>query len=201
MYTDDTADVIKEGLQKVESEEYAELEICQLYEVINGEEVYAILNITDKDVMEMLQPFAIMMCEYKTIISQNIWKRHVMKHPALPLPKVATAIWLPAFTEIQQLIEKFHDQLITLKEIDYYLKDILSQNLEEEIRKLVEGCNLCLDKQASTTWISQFVVSANCYRDACKAQVAAKLILTAKDALMLTGNFEELKEFEQKVCF
>ena len=191
---------LKEGLQKVEStEEYEELEICELYEVINGEEVYAILTINDKNVMEVLKPFAVMMSEYKTVISQNIWSCHVRKYSAITLPEVVTKVWTPVFNEIKQLIEKFYDKSVTLKEINIYLKDILPQNLEEEIGKLVKGCNLCLDKEASTTWISQFVVSVNYYRDSCEAQVAAELILTAKDALMLAGSFEELAKFKSEV--
>ena len=191
---------MQEGLQRIDTpEEYAELEVCQLYEVINGEEVYAILTITDSNVMEMLKPFAVMMEEYKTVVSQKIWRCHVQKHSVLPLPEVATAIWSPVFAEIQQLIQKCNDKSITLKETDYYFKGVLSQNLKEEIQKLVEGCNLCLDETLSTTWISQFVISVNYYRDGCKAQVAAQLILTAKDALMLKGNFKELEKFKSKV--
>ena len=181
-------------------EEYASIEICQLYEVINGEEVYAILDINDRDVMEMLQPFATMMEEYKTVISQYIWNCHVQKHSKiLPLPEIATRIWAPVFTEIQQLIEKFYKRSITLKEIDIYLRNISSQDLEHEIQTLVEGCNLCLDKAVSATWVSNFVMSIYYYRDVCKAQSAAQLVLAAKDALLLEGNFEELKQFKSKV--
>ena len=150
----------------------------------------------------MLKPFAVIMEEYKTIISQNIWKFNVQKNSVipLPLPEVATRIWAPTFTEIKQLIEKCYDQSIALKQIDYYLGDISSQSLEEEIQRLVEGCNLCLDKTVSTSWISAFVILVNCYRGTCKAQTAAQLILTAKDALMLAGNFNQLEEFQSKVC-
>lgn len=181
-------------------EEYAELKICQLYDVINGEEVFAMLNIIDRDVLEMLKPFAIIMEEYKTVISQGIWNFHVQKHSALlTLPEIATEIWAPVFTEIQELIEKFSDSSVTVMKIGYYLKDVLSQNLEEEIQKLVEGCNLSLEKTMGTSWIRQFVNSVNDYRDACKAQSVAQLVLAAKDALMLTGNFDELKKLKSKV--
>jgi len=169
--------------------------------VIDGEEVYAVLNITDKDVMEMLQPFAVIMKNYRTVISQNIWNCYIQKHLvlSLSLSEVATNIWVPVFIEIQQLIEKFCDKSITLKEIDYHLKNVLPDKLEEEIFRLVEGYNLCSTKPVSTTWISQFVKSVNYYGDTCKAQTAAQLILTAKDALMLTGNFQELENFKLKV--
>ena len=182
----------------VDSEEgYANIEICQLYQVINGEEVYAILHINDRDVMEMLRPFTIMMEEYETVISQNIWNDHVQRHTkVLSLPEVATQIWAPVFTEMQQLIEKFYSRMITLKEVDKYLWNISSQNLEQEIQTLVEGCNLCLGKTVPTSWISMFVMSVNFYRDVCIAQSAAHLILNIKNILMLTGNFEELKIFE-----
>ena len=201
IYVGDIVEFMQEGLQRINTpEEYAGLEVCQLYEVIKGEEVYAILTITDNNVMEMLKPFALIMEEYKTVISQKIWKCHVQKHSVLPLPEVATAIWAPVFVEIQQLIQKCNNKSITLKEIDYYFKDILSQNLEEEIQRLVEGCNLCqVDQTLSTTWISQFIISVKYYRDGCKAQIAAQLILTAKGALMLEGNFKELEKFNSKV--
>ena len=199
-YVGDIVEFMQEGLQRIDTaEEYAELEVCQLYELIKGEEVCAILTINDNNVMEMLKPFAMMMEEYKTVITQNIWKCHVQKHSVLPLPEVATKVWAPVFTEIQQLVKRFKDNSVTLKEIDHYLKGILSQNLAEEIQRLVEGCNLCLDQTVSTTWITQFVISVNYYRDACTAQVAAQLILTAKGALMLEGNFGELENFKSKV--
>ena len=182
-------------------EEYANIEICQLYEKINEGEVYAILDINDRDVMEMLRPFTIMMEEYKTVISQYIWNCYVQKHSeVLSLPEVATKIWTPVFSEIQQIIEKFYDWSITLKEIDIYLRNISSQNLEQVIQRLVDGCNLCLDKTVPTAWISNFVKSVNYYRDVCIAQSAARLILAAKDALMLEGNFEDLRKFNSKVC-
>ena len=200
-YVGDIVEVIQEGLQKVDSaEEYAELKVCELYDVINGGEVYAVLTINDKDVNEMLKPFAVMMEEHTTVITQNIWNCHVQRHSVLPLPEVATKVWAPVCTEIQQLVEKCYDQSITLKEIDYYLNDILPQNLEEVICRLVKGYNLCIDKPVSTTWITRFVISVNYYRDACTAQVAAQLILIAKDALMLEGNFKELEKFKSKVC-
>ena len=192
---------MQDGLQKIDTEEeYANIEICQLYEVINGGEVYAILDINDKGVMEMLQPFTIIMEEYKTVISQYIWNCHVQKHSeVLSLPEIATKVWAPAFTEIQHLIKKFYKWSITIKEIDVYLKNISSQNLEQAIQALVEGCNLCLDKTIPTAWISNFVVSVKHYRDVCKAQSAARLVLAAKDALMLEGDFEDLRIFNSKV--
>ena len=201
IYVGDIVELLQERLQKVDSEEeYANFEICQLYEVINGEEVYAILVINDRDVMEMLRPFTTMMEEYKTVISQNIWNDHVRRHTkALSLPEVATKIWGPVCIEIQQLIEKFYSRSITLKEIDKHLCNISSQNLEQAIQTLVEGCNLCLDKTVPTSWISKFVISVIYYRDVCKAQSAARLVLTAKDALMLEGNFEDLRKFSSKV--
>ena len=156
--------------------------------------------INDRDVMEMLRPFTTMMEEYKTVISQYIWNCHVQRHSdVLSLPEVATKIWAPVFTEIQQLIEKFYNSSITLKEIDVYLRNISSQNLEQAIQKLVNGCNLCLGKTVPTTWISNCVMSVNYYKDVCKAQSAARLVLAAKDALMLEGNFEDLRKFNSKV--
>ena len=201
MYAGDIVELLQDGLQRVDSEEeYANIEICQLYEVINGEEVYAILLIDDKDVMEMLKPFTTVMEEYKTVISQNIWNDNLQRHSkVLSLSEVATKIWAPVFIEIQQLIEKFCSWSITLKEIDKHLSNISSQNLEQAIQTLVEGCNLCLDKTVPTSWIPKFVISVVYYRDVCKAQSAARLVLAAKDALMLEGNFEDLRKFSSKV--
>ena len=200
MYAGDIFELLQEGLQRVDSEEYANIEICQLYEEINGEEVYAVLHIDDRDVIEMLQPFTITMEEYSTVVSQYIWNCHVQKHSKfLSLPEVARQIWVPVFTEIQQLIEKFYNKSITLKETDEYLRNVMSQSLEQEVQTLVEGCNFCLDQTVSTAWISNFVMSVNSYRDVCKAQNAAHLIQKIQNALMLTGNFEKLKIFESKV--
>ena len=196
LHLDDAVEFIQKGLQTVDSaEEYAKLKTSQLYEVFNGEEIYAVLCIKDRDVMGMLQPFAVMTEEYKTVISQNIWNCFVQRHSVLSLPEVATKIWTPVFKAIQQFIENCYDKSVTLKELDCYLKDILSDNLEQEIQTLINGCNLCLDKTVSTTWVYQFVMSVSDYRDVCKAQSTAQLILNVKDTLMLSGNFKELNEF------
>ena len=199
-YVGDIVEAIKMAFQMVDTmESYAKLKIRQLYEVIKGEETYPLFIINDLSIKEMLEFFAIMMEEYKTHISQNIWNCHVQKHSVLPLPEVATKIWGPVFKEMHQLIEKLCDKSVTLKEIDNFFKGYFDSNLEEEIQRLVEGCNLCLDKTVSTTWISQLVLSVNYYRDICNAQRAAQVILDVKSTLMLTGNFEELEEFKSKV--
>ena len=190
---------IKESLQRVDSAEYIKFKVCDLYEVINEEDVFAMLHIDNKDVMEMLKPFAILMDECKTVISQNIWNCQVQKDSVLPLPKIAITIWTPVLTEILNLVEKLCNKSVTLMEIDHHLENI--HNLEEEIRTLVKGYNMCLHKSMSTDWISKFVVDVQNYRDVCKAQVSAKLVLAAKNALMLEGKFEELEKFLVEVNF
>ena len=170
--------------------------------MVNGIEVYAILNIEDKNVMDMLRPFSIMMQDYKTIISHSVWNDHVKKQVSgvkVSLTEVATNVWAPCFQEMQQVVEKFHARSVTLQEIDYYLRDISPQNLRQEVLSLVEGCNKCLNTIASNSWISQFVMSVNRYRVICQAQCAAELVLKAKDALMLTGNFNKLENLREKV--
>ena len=47
--------------------------ISGLYEEIDGNEVYALLDINDTCVSEMLQPFAVMMNDYKNKICENIY--------------------------------------------------------------------------------------------------------------------------------
>ena len=183
----------------VESAEYTEFRISELYVVINEQEVFPVLHIDDRDVMLMLKPFVLLIDEYKTVISQNIWNCHVQKqkHSVLPLPEVARIIWTPVYTEIQELVEKLYNNSITLMEIDHYLVNI--QNLEEEICTLVKGYNFCLDSSMPTAWVSQFVEDINYYTDVCKAKIAAELVLTTKDALMLKGTFETLEMFRSKV--
>ena len=194
-------DSLEESLETIDSkEEYSQLEICELYEVINGMEVYAILNIDDKDIMDMLRPFSIMMQENKTVIFLTVWDKHVKKQVAeLSLTEVATNVWALCFQEITEVVEKFHARSITLEEIDHYLKDIPLQDLEQEIVTLVEGCNKCLNLTASNTWVVQFVVAVNSYWSICQVQHAAELVLKAKDALMLTGDFAKLENLREKV--
>ena len=71
--------------------------------------------------------------------------------------------------------------------------------MEEEICTLVKGYNFCLHSSMPTAWVSQFVEDINYYTDVCKAQIAAELVLTTKDALMLKGTFETLEMFRSKV--
>lgn len=179
--------------------------ISDLYEEIDGNEVYALLNINDTHVFEMLRPFVIMMHDYTNTICQNIWHCHVSKvipvaGAKLSLPEIATNIWAPCFKEIQQLIENFCDRSVSLQEIDQYLKDVNSSDLQQEILKLVEGCNKCLNKNSSNTWISHFVDSVNHYRVINKAKDVADLVIAAKDALKMNNGFERLEDCKVKVC-
>ncbi|XP_065899490.1 E3 ubiquitin-protein ligase rnf213-alpha-like isoform X3 [Dysidea avara] len=199
----DLIDNLEDGLRTVDSEEeYCQLKICQLYEVINGIEVYAILNIEDKDVLDMLKPFSIMMRDNKTVIADAIWNDHVRKQVSgikLSLPEVATVVWSPCLMEIQQTVERFHDRSVTLQEVDHYLKDISTHNLRQEVFTFVEGCNKCLKPAASVTWVSNFVVSVERYRVVCQAHCASELVLKAKDALMITGDFKKLESLKEKI--
>ena len=199
----DLIDGLVEGLEIIGSkEEYSKLEICQLYEMINETEVYAILNIEDKDVADMLRPFSVVMHGNKTVISDIVWNDYIKKQDKgvkLSLTEVATSVWAPCLVEIQLVVEKFHDRSITLKQIDYYLKDIPPQNLEKEVITLVEGCNKCLNLTMPSTWAKEFVLAVNRYRDACQAQNVAGIVLKAKEALMLTGSFKKLEKFREKV--
>jgi len=199
----DLLDSLEDGCRTVDSkEEYSQFAISQLYEVINGIQVYAILNIDDKEVMDMLRPFSIMMQDYKTVISHTVWNYHVKKQAngvKLTIPEVATNVWAPCLEEMQQIVVKFHTRSVTLQEIDYYLEGISPQNLQQEVISLVEGCHKCSKMITLNNWISQFVMSVNRYWVVCQAQQAAELVLKARDALMLTGNFKKLENLREKV--
>jgi len=202
----DLVDFLKEGLRTIDSNEYLELKIVQLCEVVNGIEVYPILviPISESVVMDMLQPFSFIMKENKSIISSTIWNHHVrsktVENVKISLCDIATKLWAPCLKEIQEIIEKFHNRSVTLQELDHYLKEISLQNLEQEVVALVEGCNRCFNLTASTTWVSHFVMSVDRYRVVCQAECAAELVLNVKEALMLTGDFKKLENFKEKVC-
>ncbi|XP_065899482.1 E3 ubiquitin-protein ligase rnf213-alpha-like isoform X2 [Dysidea avara] len=196
-------DRLKDGLKTIDSEEYLELKIVQLCEVVNGIEVHRILCVNEQEVMDMLHPFSFIMEESKSVISSTIWNHHItsktVKDVKLSLCDIATKLWAPCLKEIQGIIEKFHDRSVTLQELDYYLKEISLENLESEVLALVEGCNKCFNLTAPTTWVFQFVMSVDKYRVVCQAECAAELVLNVKEALMLTGDFKKLENFQEKI--
>ena len=147
----------------------------------------------------MLQPFTVLMHSHFTVITKCIWDHHVLVDSELSLPEIASEVWRPCFEEIQQLVEKLHAKSVTLQEIDQYFQNVPSLKLEHEICKLVEGCNICLNRQASVTWVSQIVVSVNRYRNINEVQEAAELLLDAKNSLMLSAKFEELTNLKERV--
>lgn len=194
---------LQDNVRMIQSEEqFKTFKISELYEEIDGNEVYALLDINDSHVIEMLQPFVVMMHDYKNSICQIIWYCHrsmaIPEGDKLSLPEVATNIWEPCFKEIQQLVEKFCDRSVSLQEIDQYLTDV---NLEEEISQLVEGCNKCLNKTPPTSWIPHFVNSVKHYRIINKAKDVADLVIAAKDALKMGDGFEKLEDCKEKVYF
>ena len=199
---------LQESLRIIESKDQFDVcKISDLYEEINGNEVYALLNINDTHVSEMLQPFVVMMHDCKNAICENIWCCHVNKAllaegNKLSLPEVAIKIWTPCFKQINQLVERFCDRTVSLCEIDQYLhlKDVCSEDLQQEIFKLVEGCNKCFNKTSSTSWISHFMGSINHYRIINKAKDVADLVIAAKDALKMNDGFEKLEDCKMKVC-
>ena len=157
------------------------------------------LSINDRAVVEMLQPFTVLMHSHSTVITRHIWDHYVLVHSALSLPEIASKVWRPCFEEIQQLVEKLHAKSVTMQEIDHYFKSVSPLNLEHEMCKLVEGCNISLNRQASVTWVSQIVVSVNHYRNINEVQEAAELLLDAKNSLMLCAKFEELTDLKERV--
>ena len=180
------------------------LTISVLYEEIDGNDVYALLNINDVHVMEMLQPFAALMHDCKNAICQSIWHCHVRKeqlleNKKLSLSDIAIKIWAPCVKEIQQLVERFYDRSVTLQEIDQYLSGIFFPELKQEIFTLVKGCNNCFNKTSSTNWVSGFVDSVNHYRSINKAKDVADLVIAAKDALKMNGGFQKLEDCKMKV--
>ena len=196
----DLIEDLQESLRIVESnEEFNSLKISELYEEIDGNEVYALLNINDTHVVEMLQPFTVMMDEFENVISQNIWCCHVreMDIAKLSLNDIALKIWAPCFEEIVYLVEAFCDRSVSLQEIDYYLNGV-SSDLSKEVLKLVEGCNKCLNK-TSLTWVPHFVDSVNHYRIIDKAKDVADLVITAKDVLKMNNGFDKLRDCKIKV--
>lgn len=199
---DDLIKDLQESLEDIELEErFNKFKISELYEEIGGNEVYALLNINDAHVVEMLQPFAITMHECKNVISEKIWDNHVTKMQAkLSLPEIALNIWAPCFKDIQQLLERFYDRSVSLQEIDQYLKNVSSPDLEKEVFNLVEGCNKCLNKTSPTTkWVSRFVGSVNHYRTIDKAKDLADVVLAIKDVLKMNDGFDKLKDCKVKV--
>ena len=176
-----------------------------MYEEIDGNEVYALLDINDTCVSEMLQPFVVMMHDYKNEICENMWNCHIEKAllqgKKVSLPEIAVNIWAPCFKQIQQLVERCCDRSVSLQEIDQYLmfKEDCGSELKQDIFKLVEGCNKCLNIISQNTWISWFVNSVNHYRIINKAKDVADLVITAKDALKMNDGFEKLEDCKLKV--
>ena len=202
LFVGDLVEDLQDNLRTIESEEqFNMLKILDLYEEIDGIEVYALLNINDVHVVEMLQPFVVMMDECKSVIFQNIWCCHVnkMEGAKLPLPEIATDVWAPCFKEVQQLVERFCDRSVSLQEIDQHLKNISLSHLNQEVSRLVQGCNKCLSK-TSTTWVSHFVDSVKHYRIIDKAKDVADLVIAAKDVLKMNDGFEKLEHCKVKVC-
>lgn len=195
---------LQENIRIIESKEHFEaLNISGLYEEIDGNEVYALLDINDTCVSEMLQPFVVMMHDYRNEICQNIWGCQIEtvqlpEGKKLSLPDIAVKIWAPCFTQIQQLVKRFCDRTVSLQEIDKYLEECCS-DLNQHIFQLVEGCNKCLNIRSPTTWISHFVNSVNHYRIINKAKDVADLVITAKDALKMNDGFEKLEDCKLKV--
>ena len=201
-YVDDLIEDLQDNLRIIDSkEQFSKLKISELYEEIDGNEVYALLDINDVHVVEMLQPFVVMMEECKNVIFDNIWYYHnEMEGSKLSLSEIATDIWAPCFKEIQQLVEKFCDRSVSLQEIDQYLKNVSLSDLNQVVFKLVQGCNKCLNSKASTTWVTHFVDSVRHYRIIDKAKDVADLVIAAKDVLKMSNGFEKLEDCKAKVA-
>lgn len=191
---------IQDKLQELVSEEdLANLKIIDLYEEIKGQEVYAVLDINDKVVVEMLQPFTVLLQSHSTVITQHIWDSYASKCSGLSLSEIAIKVWKPCFEEVQQLVEKLYSKSVTLQEINHYFRGIEPRNLEKQIFKLVEGCNICLNAPVSVTWVSEIVVSVNRYRNIYELEQVVELMLAAKKSLNLTSDFKELNKLKEKV--
>lgn len=119
----------------------------------------------------------------------------------LTIEDIKTVIWDPTFTECVSLLNSLSDKSILLVNVDFYFKSI-QQNMEWQLRILNAGIDKCDSSQtpSHTKWIDDAVQHIKDYWSLLTLSKAARVVITLKNKLGLTGDFKAIETLADQVC-
>jgi hypothetical protein len=201
------------GLNEIKAEidaDQHEIPINELWNCVNGRVEY--LSLCEAIPLDSISPkFDVLFREFSTTLAHNMWNSHMkaasdvasQEARGLTIMDIKTSIWEPTFKECLTLLDSLHSRSIKLTDVDRHFLNIKER--EKEIRCLHDGVTKCLGPQKSMSleWIKTAVKLMDEYWSLLNLADAAKILLTLKDSLSLSGDFSLIQAIADEVseCF
>ena len=163
--------------------------------------------------LEICSPLNIMLEKY-IIIRENslfdwIWNETISEidsDDSLLVEDIVSRIWDPTIQKCTELLTILANRTITLAIVDHYFQ-LYSPNKEaaqEDIMNLFHKLRRCVPSidisEVGEEQIRGSVTVIHQYWSLCIYAHAARVCLDLKEALQLTGNFEDVKVLASQVC-
>ncbi len=158
---------------------------------------------------EIAQKFDIMSRECANDLFSSSWKTHMKKAASsvtgqkaqeLVIEDIKTKIWDPTFAECNALLNSLHDRSIKLADIDSYFS-LIEDNNEMQLHRLHNGIMKCMGvtQKPNLQWIQTTVKLMEEYWSLVKLADAAKMVMTLKYKLGLSGDFNLIQTIAEEV--
>ena len=142
---------------------------------------------------DCLESYSILACEHHSVLFTNIWSAVTSQSmDSMTFSEVADKIWDPIFTKCAELIGSIQLGTILLREVDMHFCEFKQDR--DTLCKHIKNLNLAIEEcfkkvPNETEWINISVLKMEQYWILCEQAEAAKIVLTLKDSLNLTGDF------------
>lgn len=180
-----------------------DIPINELWKFENEKMVYLSLQ-SAIPLDEIALNFDIMFRKFSTNLVHAIWESHMNAasqiSKELTIMDIKTKIWEPTFLECLGLLESLHDRSIKLVDVDRHFSKIKEK--EKELRCLNDGVLMCLGdakENQNLDWIHTAVKLMEEYWTLLSLAEAAKILITLKDRLSLSGDFSLIQTIAEEV--
>ena len=152
---------------------------------------------------EIALNFDTMFRKFSTNLIHAIWEAHMnaasQKCKELMIMDIKHKIWEPTFRECLNLLESLHDRSIKLVDVDRHFSKIKEK--EKELRCLNDGVTMCcnLKKNQNLDWIHTAVNLMKEYWTLLSLAEAARILISLKDRLSLSGDFSLIQTIAEEV--
>lgn len=160
--------------------------------------------------LEVCSPLNIMLEKYILIRENSLFDRvwnetisEIDSEESLSVEDIVSTIWDPTIQKCTELLTTLANRTITLAIVDHYFQLYFpnKEAAQEDIVNLLYTLRRCIGiSEVDEEQIRGSVTVIHQYWSLCTYAHAAKVCLNLKEALKLTGNFEDVKVLASQVC-
>ena len=148
--------------------------------------------------------FHIMTEKFNSGIFDAIWSTTMheafQNNPQMKIADVKELVWAPTFKLCQNVLEQLRNQSITLVDVTKHFECYRWGGLDEELKRLFDGVNVCLSQNHSNRWIRSIVLRIQVYWTLDGYRKAAITFLNLRRTLNLRkSGFKSVIAIDDKV--